>query len=99
MIRHPLYNCWRAACCAPTLPSCPPFWLLLVLLRRREPDHLHPRAVRDVHGLHHVEVLAVRRRLDEQQLRRTRIVDLVERLVELAHRVRLAVDGIRSVAL
>src|SRR5207302_10500292 len=88
-----------AACCAPTAPSGPPSRLLLTLLRRREPDHLHPGAVRDVHRLHHLAVFAVRCRLDEHQLCRARVEDLVEGLVELADRVRLPVDRIRAVAL
>src|SRR5229473_8279360 len=65
--------------------------LFLGLLRRREADDLDARAVRDVHGLHHVDILAVRRRLDEQQLGRTLVVDLVKRLVKLAELLRLAV--------
>src|SRR5436190_3406780 len=41
--------------------------LFLRLLRRREADDLDARSVRDVHSLHHVDILAVRRRLDEQR--------------------------------
>src|SRR5213595_4108823 len=66
--------------------------LFFGLLRRREADDLDARSVRDVHGLHHVEILAVRRCLDEQQLGRTLVVDLVKRLVKLAELLRLAVD-------
>src|SRR5207244_13226514 len=72
--------------------------LLLGRLGWREPDDLDAGAVRDVHGLHHVQVFAVRRRLDEQQFGRTRVVDLVERLVELTDRVRLPVDRVGSVS-
>src|SRR5256885_2639161 len=73
--------------------------LFLGLLRRRETDHLDARAVRDVHRLHHVQILAVRCRLDEDQLARPRVVNLMERLVELVNAVRLAIDRIRAVGL
>src|SRR5437016_1878795 len=88
-----------AACCAPTVHPGPPSWLLLGRLRRCKADHLHAGAVRDVHRLHHLAVFAVRRRLDEHQLGWARVEDLVEGLVELTHRVGLAVNRIRSIGL
>src|SRR5256712_12750697 len=55
--------------------------LPLGLLGGREADHLDARAVGDVHGLHHVQVLPVRRRLDDQQLGGPPVVGLAEPLV------------------
>src|ERR1041385_1091427 len=74
----------------PSPPS--PVDLFLGLFGGREADHLDARAVRDVHRLHHVEIFAVRCRLDEQQLGRPHVVDLMERLLELGDAVRLAID-------
>src|SRR2546430_7779481 len=50
-----------------------PSRLLLALLRRRKADHLHARAVRNIHRLHHLTVLPIGCRLDEQQLRGARV--------------------------
>src|SRR6266705_2271195 len=66
-------------------------------LYRREPDHLHPGAPRDVHGAHDVAVLAIRRGFDEQELRGTLVVQLVELGIELLERDRLRVDCVRAV--
>src|SRR2546428_3968181 len=66
--------------------------LPLGLLGGREADHLDTRAVGDVHGLHHVQVLPVRRRPDEQQLGAPHVRHLAGRLLELGQRVRLPRD-------
>src|SRR2546430_14628275 len=65
------------------------------LLRRRESDHLDTRPLGDVHRADDVAVLAVRCRLDEQQLRRALIAELVEPGIEGRDRDRLSVDRVR----
>src|SRR6266576_404398 len=68
-----------------------------LLIRRREADHLDARAARDVHGAHDVAILTIRRGLDEEQLRRALIVQLVELGVHLLEGDRLLIDRVRAV--
>src|SRR5438309_3495450 len=79
------------------LCPAPPVTICSGLFGRRESDDLHPGAVRDVHRVHHVAVLPVRRRLDEDELRRAVLVQLLQGRPELVLPVRLLVDRIAAV--
>src|SRR5436189_160181 len=79
----------------PAPPPPPP--LRSRLFGRSESDDLHPGGVREVHRVHHFPVLPVRRRLDEHELRRAVLVQLLQRRPELVLRVGLLVDRIAAV--
>src|SRR6185503_13654577 len=83
----------------PTLPTLPT--LLLRSLTSsgwgHEPDHLHPRAASDVHGLDHVLIPPGPARLDEHELRRTLVIHHVQLRIQPLLGHRLGVDGVTAV--